>query len=275
MTVAIQGGLGSYSHIAAQTLFPNSLELIQCQSFQQTFDTLTSGQSRYAVIPFENSTHGSVNENYDLITQNNLHIINEIYLKINFHLIGLPGSTIGDIKNLYTHKVSILQIRKFLNQHPSITTHVHSDNGRAVEHIKQLNQKQNAAAASRLAAKIYNMQIIQENIHDNSKNYTRFFVLSSKPEFHPNSNKTTLQFEVEHKPGSLVNVLQEFQKLDINLSKIESRPILNTQWEYRFYIDFQAGLNQLQTQQVLTKINRFTKSIRILGTYPNGIYIET
>jgi prephenate dehydratase len=309
MKISIQGGLGSYSHQATEYLLdshllkspnqksqdtpsqvslhpsedscegesPNShiSYLLPCKTFQQAFQSLTNKKADYAVIPFENSTHGSVIENYDLLTKHHLHIIKEIYLKINFHLLSLPKAKLSDITNLYTHKVSILQIKDFLNQNPQIDTHIYSDNGRAAKYIKNQNNIHNAAAASQLAAKIYGLIILKKNIHNNPKNFTRFFVLSNTANYDPNANKTSLTFEVKHQPGSLVDVLNLFKQKNINLTKIESRPILGTKWEYRFYIDFQSSPNHPKTQDIISQLPKYTNSYTILGTYPAGEYINT
>lgn len=273
--IAIQGSEGSFSHIAADYIFKNNYELIKNDNFQICFEQCKSGEVDYAVVPFENSTHGSVSENYDLLSKYNLSISEEIYLKINFHLIGFEGVQLDEIKKLYSHRVSMSQIKDFLDNNPQIRPEIHSDNGRAVEYIKKLGKKENVAAASKLAAEINGMSVLQENIHDNPKNYTRFFVISRSLGKTEDTNKVSLEFQVKHEPGSLTKVLKSFSERNIDLMKIESRPILNTVWEYKFYADLLAGINDEIMIEALQEVKNSTMDLKILGSYKNGEYINT
>nr|MBP9759218.1 hypothetical protein [Candidatus Dojkabacteria bacterium] len=210
MKITIQGGKGSYSHIATKTLFGNKVELFEEDTFDSAIKKCSQGIVNYAVIPFENSTHGSVIETIDLLTKYGLFIIKEIYLKINFHLIVNKGVKFNDIKKIYTHRVSMSQIKSFLEANPQIEAHIYEDNGKAAEYIKKENLKDSAAAASKLAAEIYDLEIIKENIHDNPKNYTRFFVLSRESNYEEKSDKTSISFLVKHETGTLVKALKCF-----------------------------------------------------------------
>lgn len=275
MKVSIQGGKGSYSHIAADTIFGKELELVEDQYFEDAIKHCKDEAVEFAVIPFENSTHGSVIENFDLLTKYKLYIVKEIYLKINFHVLANKGVKFEAIKNLYTHRVSISQIKNFLEENPQIEAHVHSDNGRAAEYVKENKLKDSAAAASRLAGKIYGLEILKENIHDNPKNYTRFFVLSRTNDYEQAANKTSISFIVKHETGTLVKALKSFSDEGISLTKIESRPLLGTEWEYIFYADLLAGVDEAHMQKALEKMKENTIELNILGSYKQGEYIET
>ncbi|MCA9386040.1 prephenate dehydratase [Candidatus Dojkabacteria bacterium] len=273
--ISIQGTKGSYSHIAAQHMFGEDITLRERETFKALFDDVREQNADYAVLPIENSTHGSIFENYDHLTNYDLHIIGELYLKINFHLIGLPGTKIEELTDVFTHRVSLSQIKDFLHEHPNLEPHAYHDNGAAVEMIAKKADKTHAAAASKLAAELFGMEVLEEKIQDNPKNYTRFFVLSREEEYKKDTNKSTVQFEVKHTPGTLVKALESFSNLGISLSKIESRPILNTTWEYRFYVDLEAGLSDEKMKSALTEMLKHTRNVRVLGTYTFGEYIDT
>lgn len=280
MKISIQGNLGSYSHIAAKSVFGNSIELIERSEFTQVFDDLKEGRADYIVVPIENSTHGSVYQNYDNITNYNFPVIGEVYLKINFHLIAHPGVKLEDIKTLYTHPVAMNQIREFLRENPNIKPIEFEDTAGSVKMIKEKGLKDAAAAAGKLAAEIYEMKVIKEDIHENGKNYTRFFVLSKnnvKPEELKKllDNKTTIQFQLGEEPGSLYKALRCFADRDIALTKIESRPVMNTDWEYRFYVDAMAGIQDEKLKNSLFEFKSYVKDFKILGSYQKGNYINT
>lgn len=275
MKIAIQGGLGSYSHIAAVSIFGKNIELMQEDTFEDAIAKCKTKEVDYSVIPFENSTHGSVIENFDLLTKYELAIVKEIYLKIHFHLMVNRGVEFKDIKNLYTHRVSISQIRKFIESNHQIHTHIYSDNGKAAEYIKKEHLTNSAAAASKLAAELFDLEIIKHNIHDNPKNYTRFFVLSRQKHYPQDADKTSISFIVKHETGSLVKALSCFSDEGISLTKIESRPIIGSDWEYIFYVDLLAGINNPIMQNAIKSASRCTIELKILGSYKQGIYIDT
>jgi len=285
MKISIQGNLGSYSHIAAVNIFGKEIELLERDTFKEVFEDLKENRADYIVIPIENSTHGSIYQNFDLMTEYNFHIINEIYLIINFHLIALPGVEIKDLKDVYTHPVAMAQIRSFLEEHPTIDPHEYPDTAGALKMIKEKNLMNAAGSASRFAAELYGMNVLKEKIQHNKKNYTRFFVLSHNnlevenaelehEGLTPNEHKTTIQFELGEEAGSLYNALGFFHKRNISLTKIESRPILNSDWEYRFYLDFKAGLDK-NMQEAIKELKYLVRDFRILGSYKVGKYIET
>jgi prephenate dehydratase len=278
--VSYQGEKGSFSYIAVKHLFADA-KYFGFQTFDEACKALSVGEADYSVLPIENSTHGSVYQNYDNIYNYNFKIIGEIYVKINFHLIVHPGVKIEDLDVVYSHPVALNQIKKFRQANPHIDFIEYSDTAGSVAMIKNKGMKNAGAAASRMAADIYNMEILKENIHENSKNYTRFFVLSRK-DYSFNSIKseslnfkTTIQFTLGEEAGSLYKSLRCFADRDISLSKIESRPIIDTDWEYRFYIDVESGLHEERTQLSLKELRNYVRELRVLGTYSKGVYINS
>ncbi len=275
MIISIQGKLGSYSHIAANSYFGNKIELLQRDTFTEVFDDLKNDNAKYIVVPIENSTHGSVYQNYDNLSNYGFHVIGEVYLKIAFHLISFKDTKFEDITTIYSHPVGLNQIKKFLKEHPQIKAIEYPDTAGSVEFIKNSNDQTAGAAASRFAAEIYDMNIISENIHENSKNYTRFFVLSKNNHTSKDADKTTIQFELGEEAGSLYKSLRCFADRNIALTKIESRPILDTDWEYRFYVDVLAGEQEEKLQNALKELTSYVRHLKILGTYKKGEYINT
>jgi len=278
MTISIQGKKGSYSDIAAKHLFGNNIEVLERDTFKEVFEDLKHGNAQYIVIPVENSTYGSVYQNYDLITQYNFRIIKEIYLKVNFHLIGFPDRNLKDITEVYTHPVAMGQIQDFLSKNPQIKAVEYPDTAGSVTYIKEKNLKSSAAAASRKAAEVNGMKIIQENIQSNKQNYTRFFALeknTGKFKYEENANKTSLEFKLGEESGSLFKCIKPFAERNISLIKIESRPIINTHWQFTFYLDVKAGIQDKRMLEALKELEKATKNYRIIGSYKKGEYIET
>jgi len=278
MKISIQGNIGSYSHIAALNFFGNSTEIVQRSNFAQVFDDLDSGDVPFIVVPIENSTHGSVYQNYDNLSKYNYKIFGEIYVKVHFHLIANKGVSFKDLTHLYTHPVGLNQIQKFLKENPHIEAHEYEDTAGSVEMIKQNGLTDTAAAASILSAEINDMKVLEKNIHENEKNYTRFFVIGKenlKKIDKTKKYKTTIQFELGDESGSLYKSLRCFADRDIALSKIESRPILNTDWQYRFYVDFEAGSHQESAQNAIKELESYVKKMKILGSYEKGVYVAS
>ncbi|MEO6729563.1 MAG: prephenate dehydratase [Candidatus Dojkabacteria bacterium] len=280
LNISIQGNLGSYSHIAANSIFGKDIELLERTDFTDVFEDLKENRADYIVVPFENSTHGSVFQNYDNISKYGFTIIGEVYLRINFHMIVHPGTKLEDITTIYSHPVGLNQIRAFLHENTNIKDIEFDDTAGSVKMIKEKRLKDSAAAAGRLAAEIYGMEILKENIHENQKNFTRFFVLSKEGKMPEElkgkkSNKTSIQFLLGDEPGSLYKSLRTFADRDIALTKIESRPILHTDWEYRFYVDVMSGIQEDKMKNALFELKSYVKELKILGSYEKGKYIET
>lgn len=275
MKIAIQGNKGSYSEIASMSLYGEDIEVISKNTFLEVFKSLDSGECDFCVIPIENSTYGSVYQNFDLLTKFNFNIVKEIYLEVNFHVIALNDVKFEDITEIYTHPVGMAQISGFLEANPQIKPIEYHDTAGSLEMIKAKNLTTSAGAASSKAAEMNGMQILKRSIQDNPKNYTRFFALSRKPEYAKTSNKTTLQFRLGKESGSLFEAIKVFATKNIPLVKIESRPVINSDWEYTFYIDVLEGIHTDQMKDCIIELVTNVRELRVLGSYVEGKYIKT
>ncbi|MGH9951146.1 MAG: prephenate dehydratase [Nitrososphaeraceae archaeon] len=265
--VAFQGEKGAYSELAVIQFFPNSTP-IPARSFQEVIETLLSGLSDYAVVPIENSIEGSVNEVYDLLLQSDLFVIGETYQRIHHCLIAIKGTDRGSLKEVYSHPQALAQCRHYLNEKKLDPVPVYDTAG-AVKMIKLGQNKSAAAIGSKRAAEIYGMEILDVGIEDSKNNFTRFYILSRDPtDTKPSGNDgTSIIFSVKHAPGSLVNILSEFARREINLTKIESRPTKKTPWEYNFFTDFEGHVLDARIRDVLRVIEPKTAFVKILGSY--------
>jgi prephenate dehydratase len=265
--IAFQGERGAYSELAVIHLFPNSTP-IPVRSFQDVIETLLSGLCDYAVVPIENSIEGSVNEVYDLLLQSDMYIVGETYQRIHHCLIAVKGSNLSSLKEVYSHPQALAQCRQYLNMKKLVSMPVYDTAG-AVKMIKEGQNKRAAAIASKRAAEIYEMEILDVGIEDRKSNFTRFYVLSREPaNTKPSGNDgTSIIFSVKHAPGSLVNILSEFARREINLTKIESRPTKETPWEYNFFTDFEGHVLDSKIRDVLNAIEPKTAFVKVLGSY--------
>ncbi|MCK6597276.1 MAG: hypothetical protein L6Q37_02845 [Bdellovibrionaceae bacterium] len=281
--VSIQGMPGSFSHIAAEHFFPD-LQLICNTDFKSTFASLAQEVADFAVVPIENSTIGSIIENYTWLTNYPFHVIGEVFIKVNFHLAAIKESLLSEITEVYSHAAGLGQIVNFLAEHPNLKIVEYFDTAGAAQMVAETKKRIFAAACSRKAAQINGLKIIKENIHDNPKNFTRFFLLSKTPlkskqqDSSPGSAsqyRTSLQFEISHRSGSLSEFLTLFANQGLSLTKIESRPIPSTDWEYRFYIDVLSNPESMAMKLCLEEAKSKCSHLRVLGQYPIGAQIES
>jgi prephenate dehydratase len=266
--VAFQGEPGAYGEIAALDYFPKA-KLLPAKSFQTVFEILESGKADFAVVPIENSIEGSINETYDLLLKTSLVVYGEIYQRIRHCLIANPGTSNSEITAAYSHPQALAQCRAYLQKKglEPIPTY---DTAGAVKLVKQEKMMQAAAIASKRAANLYGMRILEESIEDKKNNYTRFLILSkvqSKPTGH---DGTSIIFSVRHTPGALYGILEEFAKRRINLTKIESRPTKEVPWEYNFYVDFEGHSHDREIKELIKAVKKKTLFIKILGSYKRG-----
>lgn len=266
--VAFQGEPGAYGEIAALDYFPKA-KLLPAKSFQTVFEILESGKADFAVIPIENSIEGSINETYDLLLKTSMVVYGEIYQRIRHCLIANPGTSNSEITAAYSHPQALAQCRAYLQKKglEPIPTY---DTAGAVKLVKQEKMMQAAAIASKRAANLYGMRILEESIEDKKNNYTRFLILSkvqSKPTGH---DGTSIIFSVRHTPGALYDILKEFAKRRINLTKIESRPTKEVPWEYNFYVDFEGHSHDKEIRELINAVKKKTLFIKILGSYKRG-----
>ena len=223
------------------------------------------------VVPIENSTYGSVYENYDKLTAYHCQIVAETYVRVSLHLIGLQSADMSKVKHVYSHQVALNQIQKFRDNNRWLKFVPQPDTAGAAEIVKNLNDPTIVACASSSAVQLHNLKILAEEIEDNQKNFTRFFAISrgSGKSFVDGANKTTVQFELGSEAGSLYKTLRSFADRDLSLSRIESRPIVNTDWNYRFYLDILASHQQPKLRHALTEIKDYVKGgqVEVLGSY--------
>ena len=263
--VSFQGERGAYSEAASISFFGNEIETISCSTFIDALKNTENGTSSYTVLPVENSLEGSVGESNDLLLSTKLNVVGEIYHRIHHCLIG-TGS-LEDIDSVYSHTQALGQCRQFIQKN-SLKIIPSYDTAGSVKIIKGLNKKSIACIASKNAAEIFGVPVIQEGIEDNTNNYTRFLVFSKENTGKTENSKTSIIFSVKHETGALYQIINEFYQHKINLTKIESRPNKNTAWEYNFYVDFEGHQDDSSINDMLEKLRKHSTFLKILGSYP-------
>ena len=267
--ISIQGARGSFHDIVARKKFPGDSEIIESETFKQVFEDVHKGVTDYGVVAIENSIYGSFIENYDSLLKYDTRIIGEEYLRIVLNLIALPNTKIENITEVYTHPMAMNQAEEYLEKHPKMRRVETDDTAAAVRLIKEEDMHTAAAIGSTLAAEIYSMKVLAKDIETEKRNYTRFLIIA-KPDmpYSMDADKTSLVIRAKNIPGALYQVLKCFDDEDINLSKIESRPIISSRtWDYYFYLDFEKGLNAPATQRAMKSLENATSMIKVLGTY--------
>jgi prephenate dehydratase len=270
ITAGFQGELGAFSHQAARKLLGAKVECVACPSFKSVFEALRSDQISHAVIPIENTLHGSVLENYDHLLSFDFPICGETSVRISHQLIAMPGTGRTAIKRVFSHPVALNQCLKFFERHPGIEAVSYYDTAGSVKMLKEERPANAAAIASEAAAKIYGGNILARNIEDNRQNYTRFFLLTKqKTRLTAASGecKTSLVFTAPNSPGALFKVMACFALRDISLTKIESRPLAGKPWEYRFYVDIIGSTDDKTVQRALAHLSETTQFSKVLGSY--------
>ena len=265
--VAFQGEQGAYSEMATLQYFQN-VNPVPMKSFQDVFDSLEAGDVDFAVIPIENSIEGSVSETYDLLLRTNMFVAGEIYQRVR-HCLITNKRTNSIIKSVYSHPQALAQCRTYLQKKglEPIPTY---DTAGAVKMIKERKIIHGAAIASRRAAEIYQMKILDEGIEDKKNNFTRFLIMSKTERKTTCDDKTSIIFSIAHTPGALFGILKEFASRKINLTKIESRPTKEAPWEYNFYVDFEGHSNEQNITDALQTIKKKSSFFKILGSYKKG-----
>jgi prephenate dehydratase len=266
--IAIQGAEASYHDIAARQLFGNDAARVFCETFPETFQALADSTADYALCAIENSLYGSINEIYDLLQKYGFQIVGEIHLRIEHCLIGLPGATIEKLQKVYSHPVALAQCTAYLD-----TTLRHAereefyDTAASVTHIKQVADRAFAAIASEQAAILQGMKVLAQSIESNKQNFTRFIALRKAASTKENRDKTSLVLTTDHKPGALYEALGAFAKRSINLTKLQSRPVIGKAWHYMFYVDVAAGTGSPKLREALQELRAQGCSVTILGSY--------
>lgn len=267
--IAIQGIQGSFHHIVANQYFGNEITLKECMSFIEIPELINGKTVDGAVMAIENSLAGSILPNYALIDEFDLNIQGEVHFPIHHHLMGLKGQSLGDIKEVWSHPMALLQCRKFFRKYPHIKLVEEADTAESAKQIHENQLKGIAAIASKRAAEIFDLHIIENEIQTRKQNYTRFFILKKSNgniERDSTINKATLKFITNHQTGSLAEVLNVFTDFGMNLSKIQSLPILDKPWKYAFFADVVFD-NYIQFEKAITMVRKKVSSLKILGEY--------
>jgi prephenate dehydratase len=266
--IAFQGERGAFSEEAAILLLGERIELVPRPTFGALYAAIDEGAADLVLAPVENTLAGTVVASLDRLLESGLHANGEVIIPIVHCLIGTPEATIERIASVESHPVALAQCERFLRAHPEMARRATLDTGGSVAEIVRAGDPTRAAIAGRRAAEIHGGRILREHVEDHPENYTRFLLLAPSPEFSPRANHLSLVIELAHAPGALHTALGVFARRSINLLKIESRPLAGRPWQYRFYLDLQASLNDPSTREALEELGCGVASMRILGCYP-------
>lgn len=259
------GEHGAYTEQAMEEVFGKNITAINKDTFREVMETVANGEAKFGVLPIENTSTGGITDIYDLFLEYDVTIVAEHIVKVEQTLMGLPGTKLEDIKTVYSHPQGLMQCSKFFEEYPNISTKTYSSTSAAAKKVADDGSKTQAAIASKRAAALFGLDIIKEQVNHESKNYTRFIIISNQKVFLSNANKISLSFEIKHESGSLYNMLSNFYYNGLNLTKIESRPIENRNWEYRFFVDIEGNLNEPGVGNALASIKEFANKLVVLG----------
>lgn len=272
---AYQGERGAFSEQAAHKLLGVKIETRACRTFEEMFEAVSRSQADCAIAPIENSLAGSVHKNYDLLTASSLVIVGEASLRIIHNLIAPEGVAFEQVKRVYSHPVALAQCERFLRDNPQMEVVPAYDTAGSVKMIIESDRKDEAAIASSSAAEVYGARILRPGIEDDAKNFTRFLLLARPGDARSirirevtGRRKTSIVFRISNRPGALFRALEPFASHDINIAKIESRPIEGRPWEYSFYLDLVGDAAEPRIERALAHLSEMAESIRVLGSYP-------
>ncbi|WP_185870751.1 prephenate dehydratase [Blattabacterium cuenoti] len=270
--IAIQGVKGCFHHAAVSRYFEGDhYKLMECSSFRELAFSVAKSNVDIGVMAIENTIAGTILTNYSLLSEYNLRIVGEIYMPVQHHLMAFPGQKIEDIKEIYSHPMALLQCELFIDAHSDIKISEYSDTAASAKYISVHKKKGLAAIASENAAKEYDLEIISRNIQTIASNFTRFFIIKNFSQKENDFNKASLRLKILHTTGSLSKILSLISSLEINMTKIQSIPIIERPWEYSFYVDiiFNSIKNYEFMKERIQKISCLHK-LSIMGEYKNG-----
>lgn len=265
--IGYQGVPGSFSEMALEAFFDEGIQRKHYHDFEDVFQALKNGDIDYGVVPIENSSTGAINDNYDLIRDYGFYIVGEQSLPISHHLLGVKGAKLEDITDVYSHSQGILQCKEFLHQYSHISCHEYVNTAVSAQYVSSQNDPTKAAIASKKAAEIYHLDILQEDIQNVKTNRTRFIVFGKSLEKMKDANYVSIVFTTKHEVGALYQVMKIINDYQINMARIESRPLKDTPWEYYFYVDFEGDLSQTSIVNAIEDIKAHTLTLRVLGNY--------
>jgi arogenate/prephenate dehydratase len=266
--IAFQGEPGSFSQHAGRKIFGPAIESITCFSFEDVFNAVVRGKAECGVIPIENTLAGSIHQNYDLLARHPLEIVAETSLRVEHNLIVHPGAGLRQITRIYSHPAALDQCKRLLRRFKKIEKVSFYDTAGSVKFIRDSKLQTAAAIASEDAARIYGMKILRRRIEDDPENYTRFLALSRRGAFPRGGIKTSIVFGLKNEAGILFKALSVFALRNIDLSKIESRPIHGRPWEYQFYLDLQIDVRSRECLNAFRHLREMAPYFKVLGSYP-------
>lgn len=269
LTVAFQGERGAFSENAARKLLGGSIDVLPCRSFDDVFAAVRSGAALCAVIPIENTLAGSVLRNYELLGDAGLEIAGEVLLRIRLSVMAPPGTPLADVRRVLSHPVALAQCQRFLAAHPDIEAVATYDTAGGVKIVMESGRNDEAAIAGAPAAELYGAAILAENVEDHAENYTRFLLVAKHGALPSGEGprKTTILFRTPNTPGALFRALACFALRDINMTKLESRPIEGRPWEYQFYADIAGDADDRNVANALNHLREMCETVVVLGSY--------
>lgn len=265
--IVFPGTEGAYSQAAMQYYFGENCNSFYVRTFREAMEAIEEGAADFAVLPIENSTAGAVDEMYDLLVEFENYIVGETVIPIVHTLSGLPGTKLSEIERVYSKGVALMQASRFLDEYSQWQQISVANTAIAAKKIMEEQDRSQAAVCSAHAAKIHGLEVLRENINDNPNNFTRFIVVTNQKIFLKDAKKISICFEVPHESGSLYQLLSHFIYNDLNMTKIESRPVEGRNWEYRFFVDFDGNLAEPAVKNAIRGLREEGRSLRILGNY--------
>lgn len=265
--VVYQGTEGAYSQAAMEQYFGRDVNSFHVRTFREAMEAIEEGSADYAVLPIENSSAGPVNEMYDLLDEFENYIVAETILPVVHTLAGLPGTSLSDIRTVYSKTEALMQTRRFLDDHSDWQKISVVNTAIAAKKVLQEQDKTQAAVCSAYAAQVHGLSVLVDKINDEPDNSTRFIVVTNQKIFLKNASKISIRFEVPHTSGSLYNILSHFIYNDLNMSKIESRPVEGKNWEYCFFVDFEGNMEDPAVKNAIRGLREEARNLKILGNY--------
>ncbi len=267
VSVVFQGVEGAYSYAAMRAYFGDCIQSFQVKTWRDAMEKVVAGKADYAVLPIENSTAGVVADIYDLLTEYELYIVGEQVLRIDHVLLGLPDSDVSKVKTVISHPQGLSQCQKFLELHKEWEVFPVGNTAAAAKEVQEDQDPSKAAIASREAGEVFGLKVFAENICENTENSTRFIIVSRRPVYEKTSKRISICFELPHESGTLYNMLSHIIYNGLNMTRIESRPIVGKTWEYRFFIEFEGNLEESSVQNALRGLEAEAIRMRTLGNY--------
>ncbi len=266
MRIAFQGAPGAFSEVAAERAWAG-VETVACEQFEDVFASVAAGQTTHGLLPIENSTGGSIHRNYDLLLEHELPIVAETELQVVHHLVALPGTDLARIRRVCSHPQALAQCENFLRGLPNVEIVATYDTAGSARAIRDQGLTDTAAVASARAAEIFGLSVLQSGIQDYRDNITRFLLVARDPQPLGPPDKTSLVFALPNSPGALFKALSVFALRDIDLTKLESRPMRGRPWEYLFYVDLGTGRSDVRCGRAILHLEESARWVKTLGSY--------